>query len=61
MNSIFGIKYFVLLIEKDMFRYIVFIDEWAKQRYNLFVTKAAEWPRAERHEESPGTAGQDAC
>ena len=24
------------------------------------VTKAAEWPRAARYEESPGTAGQDA-
>jgi len=54
-------KNLALKIKKDLFVLSFFIDEWAKQRYNLHVTKAAEWPQAERHEESPGTAGQDAC
>ena len=36
------------------------LDETAPQEYNNFAIKAAEWPQAARHEESPGTAGQDA-
>ena len=36
------------------------VDETPGSGYNTRVMKAAEWPRAARHEESPGTAGQDA-
>ena len=39
---------------------ISLLDETAPQEYNNFAIKAAEWPQAARHEESPGTAGQDA-
>jgi len=43
------------------FLFVQALDEAAGSGYNsLAVIKAAEWPQAERHEESPGTAGQDA-